>query len=176
MMKWIQGFLGKHKRLAVYDEIWRSLPPYLGFTPPKKQYWQITICSDTEMRGVGRVILACLTASMRSEQDPGHLSTAAQSDLKHAIRAVRALSDFYLIAQYRIYTSKTIKHMSKYLQDFHRYRHIFGEFRASKADHKKDKGASKDLRVSQARQSTISNYFQVTARQKANEGCADRQK
>jgi len=120
------------------------------------------------------VILACFTAAMRCEQDPERLSAATQSDLKLAIRAVRAHSDFCLTAQYRSHTSETIKYMSKYLQDFHRYRPIFGEFRASKADHKKAKGALKDLGASQAKQSTISNYFQVTARQKANEACADR--
>jgi len=141
MLEWIQGFLGKHKRLAGFDEIWRSLPPYLGFTHPKKQYWQITMWRGTEMRGVGRVILACFTAAMRREQDPGRLSAATQSDLNLAIRAVRALSDFCLIAQYRSHTPETIKYMSKYLQDFHRYWHIFGEFRGSKADHKKAKGA-----------------------------------
>ncbi|KAF8430608.1 hypothetical protein BGX38DRAFT_1074730, partial [Terfezia claveryi] len=50
---------------------------------------------------------------------------------KIAIRAVRALSDFCLIAQYRSHTSETIQYMSNYLQDFHKYRHVFGEFRAS---------------------------------------------
>jgi len=95
--------------------------------------------------------------------------------LKLAIRLVRAPSDFSLIAQYRSHTSQAFKYMSKYLQDFHRYRHIFGEFRASKADHKKAEGASKVLGKSQARQSTISNYFEVPARQKANKACADRQ-
>jgi len=175
MMKWIEGFLGKHKRLVVFDEIWSSLSPYPGFTPPKKQYRQITMWSGTKMRGVGSVIFACFTPAMHREQDPGRLSAVAQSDLNLAIRAVRALSDFCLNAQYRSHTSETIKYMSEYLHDFHRYRHIFGEFRASKADHKKAKGASKDLGTSQARQSTISNYFQVTARQKANEACADRQ-
>ena len=59
--------------------------------------WQITMWSGTEMRGVGRVILACFTAAMRREQDPGRLSAAAQSDLKLAIRASRPLTDFSLI-------------------------------------------------------------------------------
>jgi len=112
---------------------------------------------------------------MHRGQDTSRLSPAAQSDLKVAIRAVRALSDFCLIAQYRSHTPETIKYRSKYLQDFHNYRHVFGEFRASKADHRKAKGASHDLAASQARQSTISNYFQVTARQKANEASANRQ-
>src|SRR5205807_503462 len=64
LMEWIQGFLGKHKRLAVFDGIWSTLPPYPGFTPPRKQYRQITMCSGTEMRGVGRVILGCFTPAM----------------------------------------------------------------------------------------------------------------
>ncbi|KAF8414856.1 hypothetical protein BGX38DRAFT_1077447, partial [Terfezia claveryi] len=101
LMEWIQGFLEKHKRLAVFDEIWSRLPPYPGFTPPWKQYRQITMWSGTEMRGVGR------------------------ADVKIAIRAVRALSDFCLIAQYRSHTGETIQYMTKYLQDFHRYRHVF---------------------------------------------------
>jgi len=147
MMEWVQGFLGKHKRLAVFDEIWSSLQPYSGFTPPKKQYRQITMWSGTEMREVGRVILACFTAAMRREKDSSCLSPAAQSDLKVAIRAIRALSDFCLIAQYQSHTPETIKYMSQYLQAFHKYRHVLGEFRASKADHKRAKGASKDLAV-----------------------------
>jgi len=65
--------------------------------------------------------------------------------------------------------------MSKYLQDFHKYRHAFGEFQASKADHSKAKGVSHDQAASQARQFTISNYFQVIIRQKSNEVSANRQ-
>jgi len=127
------------------------------------------------MHEVGRVILAHFTAAMHREKDGSHLSPAAQSDLKVAIRAFRALSDFCLIAQYRSHTPETIKYMSQYLQDFHKYRHVFGEFCASKADHKRAKGASKDLAASQARQSTISNYFQVTPMQKANVASANTQ-
>ncbi|KAF8430740.1 hypothetical protein BGX38DRAFT_1083510, partial [Terfezia claveryi] len=125
LMEWIQGFLEKHKRLAVFDEIWSRLPPYPGFTPPRKQYRQITMWSGTEMRGVGRVILGCFTAAMHREKDTSRLGPAAQADVKIAIRAVRALSDFCLIAQYRSHTGETIQYMTKYLQDFHRYRHVF---------------------------------------------------
>jgi len=82
------------------------------------------------MRGVGMVILACFTAAMRREKDSSRLSPAVQSDLKVAIRAIHAVSDFCLIAQYRSHIPETIKYMSQYLQDFHKYRHVFGEFRA----------------------------------------------
>ncbi|KAF8417170.1 hypothetical protein BGX38DRAFT_1109456, partial [Terfezia claveryi] len=136
LMEWIQGFLGKHKRLAVFDDIWSTLPVYLGFTPPRKQYCQITMWSSTEMRGVGRVILGCFTAAMGHEKDTSHLGPAAQADVKIAIRAVRTL-----------HMAETIQYMTKYLQEFHKYRHVFGEFHASKADQNKAKVASKDLSV-----------------------------
>ena len=38
MMKWIEGFLEKHKRQEAFDDIWKALPPYQGFNVPKKAY------------------------------------------------------------------------------------------------------------------------------------------
>ncbi|KAF8432375.1 hypothetical protein BGX38DRAFT_1276777 [Terfezia claveryi] len=52
--------------------------------------------------------------------------------------------------------------------DFYKYRDVFGKFHASKADHRKVKGASKDLAATQAYKATISSYFMMTATQKAN--------
>ncbi|KAF8416671.1 hypothetical protein EV426DRAFT_711866 [Tirmania nivea] len=111
---------------------------------------------------------------MRREKETSRLRPAAQADVKIAIRAVRALSDFCLIAQYRSHTAETIQYMTKYLQEFHKYRQVFGEFRASKADQNKAKGASKDLALTQACQATISSYFPTTTTQKANEASANR--
>ena len=31
MMQWIEDFLKKHDRQAVFNEVWKSLPPYAGF-------------------------------------------------------------------------------------------------------------------------------------------------
>ena len=38
MMKWIERFLKKHKRQQAFDDIWKALPPYLGFNVPKNTY------------------------------------------------------------------------------------------------------------------------------------------
>ena len=84
------------------------------------------------MRGVGRVILGCCTVSMRREKDTIRLTPVGQADLKIAMRDVGALSDLCSIAQHLSLMSKTIKYMSKYLQDFSTSGHVFGEFRASK--------------------------------------------
>jgi len=43
LMEWTEGFLKKHKRLDVFDEIWDNIPPYLGYRQPGKRYRQITM-------------------------------------------------------------------------------------------------------------------------------------
>ena len=42
MMKWVEGFLKKHKRQQAFDDVWKALPPYPGFGVPKKAYREVT--------------------------------------------------------------------------------------------------------------------------------------
>ncbi|KAF8433853.1 hypothetical protein BGX38DRAFT_1101642, partial [Terfezia claveryi] len=65
--------------------------------------------------------------------------------------------------------------MNQYLQEFHQFRHIFGEFRASKADRGEAAKASKDLAEAQAQQATIDQYFKLTATQRAKKGADHRE-
>ena len=134
LMEWIEGFLKKHKRLGVFDDIWENIPLYPGYQPPRKRYRQITMWSGAEMRCINRVILACFTAALRRTTASTKLSPTAQGDSKVAIPCVRAITDFCLMAQYRSHTSQTIGYMHEYLRQFHQHMHIFSEFRASKAD------------------------------------------
>jgi len=100
LMEWTEGFLKKHKRLDVFDKIWDNILPYLGYRQPGKRYRQITIWSSVEMWGVNRVLLACFAAAVRQTKEAPSLSVAGQGDCKIAIRCVRAITDFCLIAQY----------------------------------------------------------------------------
>lgn len=131
--------------------------------------------SGAEMRGLNRVILACFTAALRRTKDAPGLSAAAQSDSKIAIRCVRAITDFCLMAQYRSHTAQTMGYMNEYLAQFHQHMHIFGEFRASKADRAEATTAAKELAMGQARQATIDQYFKLTATQRAKRSAQDRQ-
>jgi len=36
MMKWVEGFLKKHKWQQAFDEVWKALPPYPGFMYQKR--------------------------------------------------------------------------------------------------------------------------------------------
>ncbi|KAF8432002.1 hypothetical protein BGX38DRAFT_1103357, partial [Terfezia claveryi] len=125
LMEWIEGFLRKHKRLEAFDKIWENIPPYPGYRQPQKRYRQITMWSGAEMRGINRVILACFAAALWQVKDVPGLSAAGQADAKIAIRCVRALTDFCLMAQYRSHTPQTIEYMNQYLREFHEFMHIF---------------------------------------------------
>jgi len=85
------------------------------------------------MRGINRVLLACFAAAVRQTKEAPSLSVAAQGDCKIAIRCVRAITDFCLIAQYQSHTPETTVYMKKYLEEFYECMHVFQEFRATKA-------------------------------------------
>ncbi|RPB06929.1 hypothetical protein P167DRAFT_476763, partial [Morchella conica CCBAS932] len=119
MMEWVQGFLKKHHRLEEFDKAWASIAPYPGLAVPNKAYRK-------EMRNLGRVVLGALAAALRN---PG---VAVRGDFAKALKCVRSLINFHLMAQYGSHTTSTLDYMESYLEDFHKHKDIFLEFRAYK--------------------------------------------
>jgi hypothetical protein len=48
-MNWIQGFLQRHGKAAVFDDIWAGIPPYPNLYYCGKAYRQISQWSGKEM-------------------------------------------------------------------------------------------------------------------------------
>ena len=126
MMDWIEAFPKKHGRLQAFDEVWKALPPYPGFLVPKKAYCEVTQWQGKEMRNLGRCILGVLAVALRQ---PGG---AQAIPFKRALRCVRALINFNMMAQYRSHIPDTIAYMEDYLDQFHRMKDVFLEFRVTK--------------------------------------------
>jgi len=78
------------------------------------------------MRNLGRCILGVLASALRRP------TAVQQGPFQNALLCVWALVDFSLMAQYRSHTLDTLGYMERYLKDFHRYKQVFQEFRASK--------------------------------------------
>ena len=114
MMEWVEGFLKKHKRQKACDDDWKEIPPYPGFSVPKKAYRQIPQWHGKEMRSLGHCISAVFASPLR---DP---DSSQYHDFKSALKCVSALVDFSLMAQYRSHTPDTVSYMESYLQTFHR--------------------------------------------------------
>ena len=78
------------------------------------------------MRNLGRCILGVLGVVLRRPQ------SSQVIPFKHALGCVGALVDLGMMAQYRSHTSDTIGYMGHYLDQFHRMKDIFLEFRVTK--------------------------------------------
>ena len=141
LMGWLTEFLSDIGRLVIFDDIWQSLPPYPGFTPPTKSYRQVTQWTGKEMRNLGRCILGAFAATIRRTTDNCKLSAAQTIDANKAIRAVRYLTDFHLLAQYRSHTPETIAYMETYLANFHESKYVFLKYRAGKVQSQKARAA-----------------------------------
>ncbi|KAF8460148.1 hypothetical protein BDZ91DRAFT_785483 [Kalaharituber pfeilii] len=139
MMGWIQEFLTHHNQLVAFDFIWKRLPPYPSFNPPGKAYRSITQWTSKELRNVGKVILASFAAALRRTSDQERPTSEQIQEFHQAILCIWYLTDFCLMAQYKVHTSSIIGYMNYYLQYFHRYKDIFLRYRAPKAS--KDEAA-----------------------------------
>ena len=65
MMKWIEGFLKKHKQQQAFDEIWKALPPYAVFNLPKMACREVTQWQGKEMRNLGHCISPVFASALR---------------------------------------------------------------------------------------------------------------
>jgi len=144
MMDWIEDFLKQHGRLQAFDEVWKALPPYPGFLVPKKAYREVTQWQGKEMRNLEGCILGVLGLALRQ---PGG---AQAIPFKRALRCVRALVDFDMMAQYPSHTPDTIAYMEEYLDQFHRMKDLFLEFRVTKRTQAKVEKQRKEIRGQRA--------------------------
>ena len=149
LMNWVMEFLTVVGRLTTFDHLWSRLPPYPGFTRPNKAYRSVSQWQGKEMRNLLRVLLGVFAASLSRTSGVKPLSPTNKALAYEAILCVRYLTDFIILAQYKIHTSESIKNMRDYLADFHKYKEVFLRFRATKAAKNVAREASRDLRSEQ---------------------------
>jgi len=64
MMEWVEGFLKKQKWQQALDNAWKAIPPYPGFSVPKKTYCKITQWQGMEIRNRSHCISAVLASAL----------------------------------------------------------------------------------------------------------------
>jgi len=113
MMQWVEGFLKKHKRRKAFDDARKEMPPYPGFSVPKKAYRKVTQWQGKGMRNLSRCISAVLASALRNPY------SSQYHDFQNPSKCVSALVDFSLMAQYRSHTPNTLSYLERYLLTFH---------------------------------------------------------
>jgi len=146
LMKWVQEFLDHVGRLTIFDHTWSRLSPFPGFSRPNKAYRSVSQWQGKEIRNLCHVLLAAFAAALSQTSDTSAMASQHKVLCHNAILCVWYLTDFILMAQYRVHTHGIIESIKDYLQDFHAYKDVFLRFRASKAVKAAAKEASRDLR------------------------------
>ena len=90
MMKWMEGFLKKHKRQQAFDDIWKALLPYSGFNVPQKAYLQVMQWQGKAMQNLGHCISAVFASALR---DP---DGSQQLPFKRVLQDVPCYGSLYL--------------------------------------------------------------------------------
>ena len=140
MMQWVEGFLKKHKQQQAFDDAWKEIPPYPGFSVPKKAYREVTQWQRKVMRNLGLCISVVVASALRNPDSSQH------HYFQIALKCVSALVDCSLMAQYRSHTPDTLSYPERYLLTFHQTKDIFLEFRTSKATHTEANRQDRELR------------------------------
>ena len=148
LLEWITAFLKQHNRLEAFDEVWRSMPPYPGFTPPRKAFREVSQWQGKEMRMFGRIVLAALAVALWRP------SPSQRLVFNSALKCTRNLIDFHLMSQYHSHTAETIAYMDQYLAGFHEEKEVFLAFRQSKTSKKKADALDKRLQNLYAQEDT----------------------
>jgi len=119
--------------------------PYTGNYVPRKSYRLLSQVSGMEMRSILMVILGVFTASLRRKTNAVHSTAGQEQDFRKAITCVRYLIDFALLSQYQNHTNSTIGYMEEYLQQFHKTKDVFLQYRVGKVAKAKADIVSKEL-------------------------------
>jgi len=119
------------------------------------------------MRNLLCVLLAVFTASLTRTSDVAPITLRHKVLCQRAILCVHYITDFILIAQYKVHILRTIQSMQDYLADFHEHKDVFLRFRASKSTKTAAKEATRGLREEYQRLlSSDSPLHQSTAKRR----------
>ena len=136
----------------LFDIIWMAVSPHPAISVPKKKYRSVKQWSGKEYRNAQAILLAVLEAVMLTY--PAQ-TEADEARFEGARNLIAALSNFTLMARQKSHTlppdvvfdddyrrlwdgerapdpHSSISYMQTYLAQFHKWKHVFLKYRASK--------------------------------------------
>jgi len=139
LLGWLSVFLKQHNRFEAFNNIWLSVPVYLDMAQPWRTYEEVSSWQGKEIKTMSCFLVAILRCALRAP------SASQHGIFNQAIECSRALVEFYLYSQYGLYDEQTLALMSTALWDFHHFKDVFRQFRASKSVTQEVKAHQKEL-------------------------------
>jgi hypothetical protein len=133
LMEWNHDLLQRHRRLPLFNRLWKAVPRYVDLPPNKKTYQEITQWTGREYKNMSRFLVGVLANSLRGGRG------AQRPVFKQAVLCTRALIEFYLYCQYPVHDRVSLDSMRASLDCFRANCSVFSNARA----HKKDREAAR---------------------------------
>lgn len=127
IMDWIEDFLLHYKRLDEFDKAWKSSTHYPGFMRPSKKYREVSQWTGKERLNLSRLVLATFASALVGPEE------GQEADFGQALRCVRALMCFTMVAYYKCQDDDSIALLDTYLRRFHIAKEVFRKYRRTKA-------------------------------------------
>ena len=148
----------------IFDIIWTGISPHPAISVPRKKYRSVKQWSGKEYRNAQSILQAVLEAVFKTY--PAPVSKPNDEERYNgALGFISALSNFYLMARQKSHTlppdtvfdnnyralwdgerepdvNSSISYMQNYLAEFHKWKHIFLKYRASKTVKREAKEAA----------------------------------
>jgi len=143
----------KHKRQQAFDNAWKEIPPYTGFSVLNQAYRKITQWQGKELCNLGHCISTILVSALRNPD------SSQYHNFTSTLKCVSALVDFTLMAQYPSHTPDILSYMASYPQRCHWTKDIFLEFHTSKATRAQANRQDREVRDLMADQRTKDVHY-----------------
>jgi len=140
-MTWMKGFLQRHGKAAVFDEIWAGIPLYPNVYHCGKAYWQISQWSGKEMQNFGHIIYPVLAGALHDPL-PRHRAV-----FQRALTCIRSLVYWSLVVEYQTHPTETLNYLADFLEEFHATKDVFTAYQTSKATDSIAFARRKDLKM-----------------------------
>jgi hypothetical protein len=126
LLEWLQAFLKDHGRFDRFNNLWLSVPSYLGMAAPRLAYGEVSRWTGKEVKRMSTFVLAVLRNALRAP------TPAERGIFDRAILCSRALLEFFFYASYPSHDQATLDLMENALRRFHATKDVFLRYRAGK--------------------------------------------
>jgi len=127
LMDWVMSFFEQHSMIDKFNKLWVMIPPYPGIPRLIKPSSQVKQWSNKEMKALRWEIVPAFAVTLLNP------SASQRIHFTEALLCVKNWVYFHLMVQYWYHTEATIKYMHEDLDEFHREKDVFGQFRARKS-------------------------------------------
>jgi len=129
-MDWVTSFHEHHSGIHKFNQLCVMMPPYPGFAPLNKPNSKVTQSSGNEIKPLGHAIVHFLAGTLL------YPLASQRIPFTEALLCIKIFVHCNHMAQYGDHNEATSECMVNDLDEFHRHKHVFIWFWASKSTKK----------------------------------------